>query len=206
MRLSIEREGDYDPYMRDYEDWNHCVVAHVFTSSDFGSRSLPGMDFKKMWNDSNFRMPSGIMPTHWEECLTPEQYGDFTGNDPTDQTETDGVHHTAKFYSWDGRQLCEIDDFKEVYNFVVILVPKQNDLEKLVAAGSGWATNEEQIDSVAVEVASVARGEVYYWMIVDEEGECLESCGGYIGEEGYALAQEEGRATLNNLKEVGDGE
>ena len=126
MKLSIEHEEDYDTLMADYEDWNHCVVAHVQTGHTIRT-GLLGQSFKKMWNDSNFRMPSGIMPTHWEECLTPEQYADFTGNDPTDQTETDGVHHTAKFYSWDGRHLCEIDDFADVYNFVVILVPKQND-------------------------------------------------------------------------------
>lgn len=33
------------------------------------------------------------------------------------------------------------------------------------------------------------QGAVYYWTVEDEDGEVLESCGGYVGEDDYALSE-----------------
>ena len=199
LKLVIEQEPYPDEFYCDYEDWNLCIVAHVLQSHTSNRGGLPGIEFKTLWNDANFRMPSGIMPTHWEQCLTPKQYSDATGHDEMDQTETGDEDHVAKYFSWDGRHLYEIDDFAEIYNFVVIMVPKESDIEQLVGAGSGGLSPYERIDAIADEVASVYRGEVYCWRIEDSTGETIDSVGGYIGTDGYWLAEKEGNQNMRQL-------
>ncbi len=64
------------------------------------------------------------------------------------------------------------------------------------------ATDEEIIKALEGEVeeyASYLEGEVYYYSIEDEDGEHLDSCGGFVGDEKYAL--EEGKASLKHYVE-----
>lgn len=65
---------------------------------------------------------------------------------------------------------------------------------------------EEVLRAEVDEYDSYLRGEIYWWAVEDEDGETLESCGGYLGNEGLKYALEEARATaeleINDRRET----
>lgn len=193
MRIEIEQ----DEWVRGetFEDFDDCVVARI--GEDRRGPIVAAPRFEEVWDSANFRSASGISPTHWEECMTVEQYEAFTGNeaDLDDQwAGSEKTHHVASFFQWDGRHLYEVEDvedFERLYSLVVILVPKETAIQQLANIGAGGMSIAERIDAVAKFVAAISRGEVWCWVIYDEDEHVVDSCGGYVGYEGYKLAQEE---------------
>lgn len=174
-----------------FEDFDDCVVARI---GDFRRGPIPNAPtFNSVWESANFRSASGIMPTHWEECMTVEQYEAFTGNEYAEEVEVfTKKHHVASFFRWDGRHLYEVEDvedFERLYSLVVIMVPKETAIQQLANIGAGGMSIAERIDAVAKFVAAMSRGEVWCWVIYDEDENVVDSCGGYVGDEGYKLAQ-----------------
>lgn len=62
---------------------------------------------------------------------------------------------------------------------------------------------ESVLHSELEEFYAYLEGEVYGWEVVDEEGECVDSCYGYYGETGRKYAEEDARHTIKQLTTEG---
>jgi hypothetical protein len=144
-----------------------------FVRSEFGDKPESAI---RTWLVSEYdALPNSIMPLYlYEHSGMTICTGPF--NDPFDSGQVGFVFATERTM----RECCG-DDWRTKGHY---------------SRGGKvwWKTVRETIDAEVKTYDSFLRGEVYYFVVEDFEGNVLDSCGGFVGEIEYCLSEAKSNA------------